>query len=372
MLVKFAMSADPHSPIFPSMNSSRQTVTRRMVDIHRFLIKETRDDVSSSLFWSAMTDETTDSSVIEQVITYVRFVNVANKSIETRFLGVDPINGHPNLENIFNLIKATFDKFELPKDSMVGFTSDGASVMTGVKNGVAKLKAEYNPKLFTQHCFNHRLVLASKDAKKEIPHEVEATIKDILDHFKYSPVAQSKLREICELNSEPFVKLIEYHKVRWLSLEECIDRLHQLHDELGEYFESRSQDVDSRKSARDCCEDLYERLCDPSFNLYIAFLNFYLPMLGELNQLFQEENVTLLYAYKKILTTKKFLAEAVLIDVNKPDDVLLKEDNLRFVDEARYDQTDEDVETDDEDNDCISFPSAEFLIYGGRQWTMTC
>ena len=180
-------------------------------------------------------------------------------------MAVEHLEGRPNLENIFDLIKAIFEKFELPRESLVGYSSDGASVMTGVKKGVAaKLKAQYNSKLFTQHCFNHRLVLASKDAQKEIPDEVETTIKDVLDHFKYSPVAQSSLRKICELNSEPFVKLVQYHKIRWLSLHQCVGRIEQLHDLLVvEYFESRSMDMHSRKSARDCCRDLYERLCDP-------------------------------------------------------------------------------------------------------------
>ncbi|XP_062511256.1 protein FAM200A-like [Corticium candelabrum] len=149
-----------------------------MVNIHDYIMKEIHDDVNSSLFWPAMADETTDSSVTEQLILYVRFVNIAKKCVQTRFLA--------DSENIFDLIKAIFEKFELPRESLVGYSSDGASVMTGVRKGVAaKLKAQYNPKLFTQHCFNHRLVLASKDAQKEIPGEVETTIKDVLDHLKW-------------------------------------------------------------------------------------------------------------------------------------------------------------------------------------------
>ena len=130
-----------------------------------------------------------------------------------------------------------FDRSRLPTDLFVGFSSDGASVMTGVRRGVAaKLKAEYNSKLFTQHCLNHRLVLVAKAAQKKIPEEVESTIKDLLDHFKYSTVAQSKLKEICELNDERFTKLIHYHKIRWLSLQDCIERIDRLHHELVEYL----------------------------------------------------------------------------------------------------------------------------------------
>ena len=83
MLMEFAMSADPNSPVFARMHSSRQTVTRRMVNIHDYIMKEIHNDVNSSLFWSAMTDETTDSSVTEQLILYVRFVNIAKKYVQT-------------------------------------------------------------------------------------------------------------------------------------------------------------------------------------------------------------------------------------------------------------------------------------------------
>ncbi|XP_062511417.1 uncharacterized protein LOC134187321 [Corticium candelabrum] len=119
-------------------------------------------------------------------------------------------------------------------------------------------------------------------------------------------------------------------------------------------------DMHSRKSARDCCRDLYERLCDPSFNLYLSFLNFYLPMLGEVHELCEEENINILPAYKKILSMKKFLAEAIVFDVDKPDDLLLRDDNLWPVDEERYDQDHEADENDDEDDNGISFPSGEF------------
>ena len=83
-------------------------------------------------------------------------------------------------------------------------------------------------------------------------------------------------------------------------------------------------------------------------------------MLGEVNELCQEKNINILSAYKKVLSVKKFLAEAVAFDVNKSDDLLLRDDNLRPVDEERYDQDHEADENDDEDDNGISFPSGEF------------
>ena len=69
--------------------------------------------------------------------------------------------------------------FNLPLCQIVSQTSDGAATILSTIRGVAaKAKAEFNPKLFIQHCFNHRLVLAAKDGQIYIPNEVEAMIKD--------------------------------------------------------------------------------------------------------------------------------------------------------------------------------------------------
>ena len=53
------------------------------------------------------------------------------------------------------------------KESIVGFGSDGASVMVGRRGGVvALLKAEV-PHLVDIHCLAHRLELGALDAIKE-------------------------------------------------------------------------------------------------------------------------------------------------------------------------------------------------------------
>ena len=113
------------------------------------------------------------------------------------------------------------------------------------KNGVAaKLKASVNPKLFITHCPPHRLVLASKSGQKNIPDSTEKLIADVLFFFKDSPVRKEefhKLKELVEPDS-PHVSLVLYHKVRWLSLADCVERLTGLLPLLVQYFEEQSQD----------------------------------------------------------------------------------------------------------------------------------
>ena len=53
-------------------------------------------------------------------------------------------------------------------NNCVGQTYDGASVMSGVKNGVAKKIKERAKYAFYTHCFSHRTNLTLVDATKHI------------------------------------------------------------------------------------------------------------------------------------------------------------------------------------------------------------
>jgi len=65
---------------------------------------------------------------------------------------------------------------------MVGFGSDGASVMTGRKTGVAtRLKCK-QPFLITIHCAAHRLALAAADAGENVSY-IRCTFKPSLSCF---------------------------------------------------------------------------------------------------------------------------------------------------------------------------------------------
>ena len=49
---------------------------------------------------------------------------------------------------------------ELLQEVIIGFCSDGASVMLGTKSGVGKLLKDKFPDIILWHCLNHRLELA--------------------------------------------------------------------------------------------------------------------------------------------------------------------------------------------------------------------
>ena len=203
--------------------------------------------MNKALYWGLIIDESTDSSTKEQMGLYVRYVSLEQQCTVEAFLEMKQILGHPTAAALFdavmNVLTPEDGHLVLPTDRLASLTCDGAPVVLSQKNGVAaKLKESVNRKLFITHCPPHRLVLASKSGQKIIPDNIEKLIGDVLFFFKDSPVRREefhKLKELVELDS-PHVSLVLYHKVRWLSLADCVERLTGLLPLLVRYFEEQS------------------------------------------------------------------------------------------------------------------------------------
>ena len=96
-------------------------------------------------------DETSDVSVLEQLIMFVKFVNNELEESRTVFLSAECItdaNGPNAAEGLTEGILGVRKEFDLNINKMKSFVSDGASVMTEIHYGVAaKLKRVNNKML---------------------------------------------------------------------------------------------------------------------------------------------------------------------------------------------------------------------------------
>ncbi|XP_062507777.1 uncharacterized protein LOC134184170 [Corticium candelabrum] len=94
MLMEFAMSADPNSPVFARMRSSRQTVTRGMVNIHDYIVK--KYTMMSIVHCFGLQWLMNDRLICHRAADFVcSIVNIAKKCVQTQFLAVEPLEGHP-------------------------------------------------------------------------------------------------------------------------------------------------------------------------------------------------------------------------------------------------------------------------------------
>ena len=112
-----------------------------------------------SKYYAIMIDEATDASNSEQVVIVFRWVNES--------LDVHEGTESTTATTLVALIKDVLTRCNLNIKMCRGQCYDGASVMTGLKNGVSTtITKDENRAVFT-HCYGHSLNLAMNDTIKK-------------------------------------------------------------------------------------------------------------------------------------------------------------------------------------------------------------
>ncbi|CAG2240803.1 unnamed protein product [Mytilus edulis] len=168
-------------------------------------------------FYSILIDGATDSSVTENELIYLRFVE--NGRPVNHYFSIEDVE-KADAQGILKEIEGAFTRNGIPnwKDKLIGFGSDGASVNLGCRGGIATLIKRDVPHLVITHCIAHRLELAANSAIKNHKHMIE--IQDLLQylykHYQYSPKALRELRQIGEALEEKVSKPTKLAGTRWL------------------------------------------------------------------------------------------------------------------------------------------------------------
>ena len=89
-----------------------------------------------------LTDEVTDISNICQLVSFVKFFDTEKGQTDTVFLDCSDLlsyslDSSPNADAIVACITKKFEELNIEISKLRAFVSDGASVMVGVKGGVA-------------------------------------------------------------------------------------------------------------------------------------------------------------------------------------------------------------------------------------------
>ena len=178
-------------------------------------------------------DTSTDSSNNNYLIVYFKTIEYHKPTVYFyRILGVKS-------EKAIDLKKLIFDAFEedgilgIMKERLIGFTSDGASVMIGKHNGLGTLiSQEVTNKLFITHCMAHKLELAighAFDKIQKFRKNFEGLVNGIYSFYNNKAVKRkSSLKETATALNEVFYELNYVYSVRWVSSElHALDRLNK-------------------------------------------------------------------------------------------------------------------------------------------------
>lgn len=171
-------------------------------------------------FMCIIVDGSTDCSITEQEIMYLRLVYEG--VIQTHFLSVES-SSKADAQGIFRLVKQALTKqldasLEEIFPKMTSLGSDGAAVMLGKRGGLVKLLQDLQPSLIGVHCLAHRLELCFKKVIQGIPsaHKVNSFLLSLYLFYHNSPLNRSNLKQSFENVGQPILIPTRVGGTRWL------------------------------------------------------------------------------------------------------------------------------------------------------------
>jgi hypothetical protein len=172
-------------------------------------------------FITIMSDGSTDVSVVENEIVYVHFC--IKGEVHCFFLGLVDCET-ADAKGIFDAImralkfsKMTREEFLL---KMVSFAGDGASVNTGVKNGLLALFRErVNKSIVMIQCMSHRVELAFKEAMKTgtLYSKVHNLLDTVYKFYHRSAKQKAGLSKAFEALAKSPVMSVRVGGTRWVA-----------------------------------------------------------------------------------------------------------------------------------------------------------
>ena len=177
-------------------------------------------ELKKSKFVCVMVDGTTDCSIQEQELVFVRYaskgdINVRFASVET----CEKADAASITQAVFNSMTTVgLSKQDFVK-KLVGFASDGAAVMQGRNNGVAVRLREHQPKLQSVHCMAHRLELAYRDVLKTVPifKRMDSFLLGLYLFYHNSALNRSNLKTSFKSMDESCIVPTRVGGTRWMS-----------------------------------------------------------------------------------------------------------------------------------------------------------
>ena len=143
-----------------------------------------------------MTDETTDAANKEQLAIVYRWID-DEFGVHEDFVGLHEL-GKTYSQSILHELTKSMNDLHLDVHRMRGQCYDGASTMSGIKSGVAKLLIDMELRAIYTHCYGHALNLAASDTIKRcsLMKSTLDAIHEICKLVKSSPKRDALLQQI--------------------------------------------------------------------------------------------------------------------------------------------------------------------------------
>ncbi|KAK0137344.1 Zinc finger protein 862 [Merluccius polli] len=286
-------------------NYRSHRIIDEMLEILAEVLEETiLMDIRSSQAISLEIDESTDVSVSRQLDLHIRYLDKEGQ-VYNQFLDlVSVMDG--KADTIVSAVKTVLLKKGIPTEKLYGLGTDGAAVMTGRLNGVAKQLKDSFPKIVAVACAAHKLALACKDASNSVPYM--ATFRDHLQDlylfFNNSANRTATLKAASLTLGVTDLKVKEVKDTRWLSQHKAIQMLQR---NLAAVLGALAEEAEIKKCPT--AKGLYTFCGTYRFVASVYLQADVLPHLACLSNVFQKAHVHFLHIKEQVPITIQTLQD---------------------------------------------------------------
>lgn len=263
-----------------SINLSRSTVSRRIIDLSSYVSSKLKDLLADCKYFSIALDESTDLSDTSQLLIFARMV-FENFTTHEEMLSCVPLHRTTKGIDIFRAVEQKIIEFG-NINKLSGVCTDGAASMVGKFNGLKGIMKKNNIDVPFYHCAIHQESLCAKSFN--IKSTMDTVIK-IVNKLKggQNSLTHRELKNFLKETESTYEDVILFTQVRWLSRGNCLNRFFILRKDILAFMETRISETENVKL-------LISRLKCKEFITSLAFMNDMLTHLNSLNLNLQGKN----------------------------------------------------------------------------------
>ncbi|XP_022808200.1 zinc finger protein 862-like [Stylophora pistillata] len=231
--------------------------------------------IKNARFLSVLADGSTDFSVTEEEIVYVRCALPSAETI-TFYVGLKEVPS-AKAPGILHAIETVMDeKDEHWKEKLISTGTDGASVMIGRLGGVVAMLQAQVPHVIGIHCVAHKLELAFADTVKscEVMKQVKEVLTGCWKHYRYSAKAVRELKELADAMEVNVGKPTKADGTRWVphflrAIEVLVGKNYKV---IVAHFAHTAEANDSSAEMQGRAKNVYKKLTSYRFLQYLHLL----------------------------------------------------------------------------------------------------
>ena len=185
---------------------------------------------------------------------------------------------------------------ELLQEVIIGFCSDGASVMLGTKSGVGKLLKDKFPDIILWHCLNHRLELAVGNALEIIggTNDFQSFLEHLYSLYSQSPKNKRELDQCSHDLQTTLKRMGKVFTIRWVASSfRAVSAVWHSFPALAQHFEKASNDEMRQSTEKARFRGILSKFCTINFVKKLALMVDVLNELTNVSETQQSRNTTL-------------------------------------------------------------------------------